>query len=109
MHAMYALAGMEALTAEVVLARLTTRIPASANTPSGWRRKCLHDVAGRSGAGSTRWPATTDIRVRYQLAFTLGETSQGAGHRSPGRHQPARRRRSLDSPGRAELFVRQGR
>ncbi len=72
MHAMYALAGVEALTAEVVLPRLDDEHPRvrehairlaerlQADSPAVRAKLCT--MAGDD-----------DIRVRYQLAFTLGD------------------------------------
>jgi putative heme-binding domain-containing protein len=67
MHALYALAGLKALSADVLLARLSDEHPRvrehavrlAENVPDAWPKLCqLTD---------------DDTRVRYQLAFSLGE------------------------------------
>lgn len=77
MHALYALAGLQALSADVLLARLADEHP----------RVREHAVRLAEGlvAGSPelcsrlcRMADDPDIRVRYQLAFTLGMVNDPA-------------------------------
>ena len=73
MHALYALAGLSALSADVVLPRLADDHPrvrehALRLSESGWRPILL-----RSGAWiSAQRPEDGDMRVRYQAAFSVG-------------------------------------
>jgi len=74
MHAMYVLAGLEALSAEVVAGRLDDPHPRVRQHAVRLAEKVLHDDAAvreklYAMAGDD------DPRVRYQLAFTLGEIS----------------------------------
>jgi len=74
MHAMYVLAGLEALSAEVVAERLDDPHPRVRQHAVRLAEKVLHDDAAvreklYAMAGDD------DPRVRYQLAFTLGEIS----------------------------------
>ena len=74
MHAMYALDGLDALDAEVVLARLDDEHPRVREHAVRLAERVLAD----SPAVREKLYATTgdeDLRVRYQLAFTLGEIS----------------------------------
>lgn len=74
MHALYALDGLEALTAEVVVARLddehprvrehAVRVSETLLADSPAVREKLYTMTGDD-----------DLRVRYQLAFTLGDVS----------------------------------
>ncbi|HLJ11566.1 MAG TPA: PVC-type heme-binding CxxCH protein [Planctomycetaceae bacterium] len=77
MHALYALAGLGALTDEVVLPRLAdehprvrehaTRLSESLAADSPQIRERLVSLAGDD-----------DLRVRYQVAFTLGALPEGS-------------------------------
>ncbi|MHC4404952.1 MAG: DUF7133 domain-containing protein, partial [Planctomycetota bacterium] len=72
MHAMYALAGQEALTAEVVLARLDDEHPRVREHAV----RLAEEVLAESPGVREKLYATfddDDLRVRYQLAFTLGQ------------------------------------
>ena len=75
MHAMYALDGQAALSAEVVLARLSDEHPRVREHAV----KLSEHVLAESSAVRRRlctMSGDADPRVRYQLAFTLGEIGQ---------------------------------
>jgi len=74
MHAMYGLDNLEALTAEVVLARLGDEHPRVREHAV----RLAEGVLGESPAVREKLCTMVDdddLRVRYQLAFTLGEIS----------------------------------
>jgi putative membrane-bound dehydrogenase-like protein len=73
MHALYALAGLKALSADVLLGRLADEHPRvrehavrlAENVPDTWPKLC-------------EMASDDDMRVRYQLAFSLGEIKDPA-------------------------------
>ena len=73
MHAMYALDGMGLLEADVVLARLGDEHPRVREHAVRLSEKVLQEAPGVREKLYTM-VADEDVRVRYQLAFTLGET-----------------------------------
>jgi len=72
MHAMYALAGQDALTAEVVLAGLDDEHPRVREHAVRLAETLVADSPAVREKLYTM-PGDDDLRVRYQLAFTLGE------------------------------------
>lgn len=75
MHAMYALDGLDALTPEVILPRLDDEHPRVREHAV----RLAEEVADHSSAVReqlVRMTADDDLRVRYQLAFTLGALSE---------------------------------
>lgn len=74
MHAMYALDGQDALTDEVVLARLEDKHPRVREHAVRVSEKVLADSPAVREKLYTM-SGDEDLRVRYQLGFTLGEIS----------------------------------
>ena len=74
MHAMYALDGQDALTADVVLPRLDDKNPRVREHAVRLSEKILAD-SPTVRAKLYEMVGDEDMRVRYQLAFTLGEIS----------------------------------
>jgi len=72
MHAMYVLDGMDVLEADVVLARLNDKHPRVREHAVRLSEKVLQEAPGVREKLYTM-VADEDLRVRYQLAFTLGE------------------------------------
>lgn len=72
MHAMYALAGLDALSAEVILARLDDEHPRVREHAVRLAENHAEDSPALR-AKLYRIVADDDLRVRYQLAFSLGE------------------------------------
>ncbi|MFV1966599.1 MAG: PVC-type heme-binding CxxCH protein [Pirellulaceae bacterium] len=71
MHAMYALSGLDALTSEIVQARLGDEHPRVREHAIRLAEQVL-DESPALRAGLYALVGDDDIRVRYQLAFTLG-------------------------------------
>ena len=74
MHALWALLGQKSLTAELVLARLDDEHPRVREHAVRLAEEVLAD-APAVRAKLYAMAADADMRVRYQLAFTLGEIS----------------------------------
>ena len=74
MHALYALDGLGALSADVVLARLDDEHPRVREHAVRLSEKVLADSAAVRNK-LCAMPGDKDLLVRYQLAFTLGEIS----------------------------------
>jgi putative heme-binding domain-containing protein len=72
LHAMYALDGLNALSAEVVLARLADPHPRVREHAVRLAERVL-DKSPKVREALCTMAGDKDIRVRYQLAFTLGE------------------------------------
>ena len=108
MHALYALAGLHALTPAVVIARLADEHPRVREHAV----RLSEPLAGESSPSCARsciaLADDPDMRVRYQLAFTLGEVQRPGAPRGAGRDRAARCGRPLDPPGRVQFARERG-
>ena len=75
MHAMYALDGLSALSPEVISPRLADSHPRVREHAVRLSERVLDDSAAVRGQ-LFEMTSDADIRVRYQLAFTLGEIQE---------------------------------
>ncbi|MBI3839068.1 MAG: HEAT repeat domain-containing protein [Planctomycetia bacterium] len=100
MHAMYALAGLRALSPAVVLARLNDEQPRVREHAVRLSEGLANDSAETRSA-LYALADDPDVRVRYQLAFTLGEVKDPARNAALAR---IARRDATDSSIRLAVF-----